>query len=192
MGEPPKATSRILTVPNLFSAARILSIPFVVRAILEPDTSFAGLIALGVVLSTDWVDGTIARATGQISEVGKVLDPVADRLAIAAGLIALVAVGAFPTWAAALILGRDAFLLVAGAVILARHRLRIDVRRVGKIATVSLMLAIGGLSWAGLDGPLADGFAVIGWTCLAVGLVEYYAAAFLYFTDLRRALRGVR
>ena len=54
----------------------------------------------GVVVATDWVDGTIARRTGQVSELGKVLDPVADRLAIAAGLIALVVRGAFPLWAA--------------------------------------------------------------------------------------------
>ena len=68
-----------------------------------------------LVVATDWVDGTIARRTGQVSELGKVLDPVADRLAIAAGLIALVVRGAFPLWAAALILVRDVAVLVAGA-----------------------------------------------------------------------------
>ena len=93
-------------------------------------------------VATDWVDGMVARRTGQVSELGKVLDPVADRLAIAAGLIALVVRGAFPVWAAALILVRD----VRGpggrrVRLLARH-VRLDVRFIGKVATFCLMIAI--------------------------------------------------
>ena len=60
-------------------------IPVFVALIVDEDTTTAGLIVFGVVVATDWVDGTIARRTGQVSELGKVLDPVADRLAIAAG-----------------------------------------------------------------------------------------------------------
>ena len=69
----------------------------------------------GVVVATDWVDGSVARRTGQVSELGKVLDPTADRLAIAAGLIAFVVRGVFPLWAALLILVRDVVVLIAGA-----------------------------------------------------------------------------
>ena len=68
----------------------------------------------GLVVATDWVDGTIARRTGQVSELGKILDPVADRLAIAAGLIALMVRDVFPVWAGLLILVRDAAVLVVG------------------------------------------------------------------------------
>ena len=79
--------------------------------------------------STDWV----ARRTGQVSELGKVLDPVADRLAIASGLIALVIRGAFPLWAALLILVRDAAVLIVGAVVLRRqHPRRRALRRQGR------------------------------------------------------------
>lgn len=184
----PEGADRILTVPNAFSALRILTIPVIVSWILDPERSFVGLLSLGVVLCTDWVDGWLARRTGQVSEFGKLLDPVADRLAIAAGLVALVAVDAFPLPAAIAILGRDALMLVAGLVLLSRHRLRIDVRRVGKIATVSLMLAIGGISWSGLDGPLPEAFAVFGWSCFAVGIAEYYVATFVYVRDARAAL----
>ena len=53
--------------------------------IVDPDTTLAGIVLFGLVVATDWVDGTIARRTGQVSELGKVLDPVADRLAIASG-----------------------------------------------------------------------------------------------------------
>lgn len=188
MTDPLARPDRILTVPNAFSALRIVAIPFVVVWILDPERSFAGLLALGVILCTDWVDGWLARRTGQVSEFGKLLDPVADRIAIAAGIVALVVVGAFPLAAAVAILARDALMLVAGLVLLSRFRLRIDVRRVGKIATVSLMLAIGGISWAGLDGPLPDAFAVFGWSCFAFGIVEYYVAAVAYVRDARAAL----
>ena len=100
-------SSRVLTVPNLISALRIAAIPVFWALIVDEDTSAWGLVLFVVVVATDWVDGTIARRTGQVSELGKVLDPIADRLAIAAGLIALVIRGAFPLWAAALILARD-------------------------------------------------------------------------------------
>lgn len=185
----PQRSSRILTLPNLISALRVATVPIVVALILDADTSFVGLLLLGVVLSTDWVDGTLARRTGQESEVGALLDPVADRLAIAAGLGALATVGAFPAWAATLIIGRDALALVVGLIAFVRRRVRIEIRRVGKIATFALMLAIGGISWSGLGGPLAPGFLVIGWICYAIGIVEYFVAGALYASDLRRAMR---
>ena len=101
----------MLTVPNVISAFRIAMIPVFVALILDEDTTTAGLIVFGVVVATDWVDGTIARRTGQVSDLGKVLDPVADRLAIAAGIIALAIRGVFPVWAAAAILVRDVVVL---------------------------------------------------------------------------------
>ena len=116
---------RVLTVPNVISFLRIALIPFFVLLIVDEDTTFTGLLLFGVVASTDWIDGWIARATGQVTELGKVLDPVADRLAIAAGLIALVVRGAFPLVAALLILVRDVAILLAGLVLLAKTGVRI-------------------------------------------------------------------
>ena len=115
--------------------------------IIDHDTTFAGLVLFGAVVATDWVDGVIARATGQVSELGKVLDPVADRLAIAAGLIALVVRDAFPLWAALLILVRDVAILIAGLVLLSTRCIRIEVRYLGKVATFTLMTAIGFIAW---------------------------------------------
>src|SRR5881409_2928041 len=111
----PARLDRIATVPNLLSLIRILFIPVFVLLILHHGTEAAGLLLLGAVVATDWVDGYIARHTGQVSNVGKVLDPVADRLAIAAGLIALMARNAFPVWAGLLVLVRDGLVVVAGA-----------------------------------------------------------------------------
>jgi cardiolipin synthase len=138
------------------------------------------------------VDGAIARATGQVSEVGKVLDPVADRLAIGAGLIALVVRDAFPMWAALVILARDALVLIAGLLLLSARRVRIEVRYIGKMATFALMAAIGCIAWGNLGYPFAPAFLAIGWVFYAVGIVEYYVAAALYAGDLRAALAAGR
>jgi cardiolipin synthase (CMP-forming) len=185
--EPSPSSSRVLTVPNAISAARIASIPVFVALILDHDTTTAGLILFAIVVATDWIDGLIARRTGQVSDLGKVLDPVADRLAIAAGLIALVLRGIFPLWAAAAILVRDLTVLVGGAVVLVRRGIRLEVRWIGKLATFSLMAAIPMVSWGSLGLPLAAAATVGGWAAYAVGIVEYYVAAFAYLGDIRRA-----
>jgi cardiolipin synthase (CMP-forming) len=180
---------RIATVPNLLSLLRILLIPLFVWLILGEGTEAAGLILLCAVVATDWVDGYIARHTGQVSNLGKVLDPLADRLAIAAGLIAVVIAGAFPLWAALLVLVRDAAVLVVVAVLLVRARIRIDVRWIGKAATLALMAGIPLVSWAGFDLPGAEVTRVAGWILYAVGIVLYYAATWEYAVDIRTALR---
>lgn len=177
----------MLTVPNLISAVRIAMIPVFWALIVDEDTTTWGIVLFGVVVATDWVDGTIARRTGQVSEFGKVLDPVADRAAIAAGLIALVVRGAFPLWAAALILVRDVAVLTAGAV-MATKGLRIEVRWIGKVATFALMLAIPAVSWGSLGLWPAAAALAVGWPIFVLGIVEYYVAAGAYANDLRRAM----
>jgi cardiolipin synthase len=181
---------RIATVPNLLSLLRILLIPVFVMLILNEGTEAAGLILLGVVVSTDWVDGYIARHTGQVSNLGKVLDPVADRLALGAGLITLVVAGAFPLWAALLVLVRDGVILIAGVVLLLRYRLRLDVRWIGKTATLALMAGIPLAAWAGFDLPASGLAAAAGWSLFAIGIVLYYAATAWYAVDVRDALRA--
>ena len=183
-------TDRILTIPNVISFLRIALIPVFFALIVDPDTTSAGLVLFILVVATDWVDGAIARATGQVSELGKVLDPVADRLAIAAGLIALVVRDVFPLWAALLILVRDLAILVAGAVLLARRHARIEVRYIGKVATFALMTSIACIAWGSLGYVLAEAALACGWAIFAAGIVEYYVATALYVGDLRRAWRA--
>src|SRR6476659_3400544 len=102
-GDSAPGSSAILTIPNIISFIRIAFIPVFFVLIINDPTTFWGLVLFGLVVATDWVDGLIARRTGQVSELGKILDPVADRLAIAAALITLVVRDAFPLWAALLI-----------------------------------------------------------------------------------------
>jgi cardiolipin synthase (CMP-forming) len=190
--QTPESLDRIATIPNLLSLIRILMIPVFVLLLLNEGTELAGLLLLGAVVSTDWVDGYIARHTGQVSNLGKVLDPVADRLAIAAALVALVVRDAVPLWAALLVLVRDALVLVAGAVVLVRYRVRLDVRWIGKVATFDLMWGIPMIAWGNFELFLHRPVEIAGWVLYGIGIVLYYAAAVLYAIDLVRGVRQAR
>jgi cardiolipin synthase len=182
--------SRILTLANLLSLLRIALIPVFFALIVGQGTEVAGLLLFAVVASTDWADGYVARRTGQVTEVGKVLDPLADRLAIGAALVAVVLRDAFPLWAAALILVRDVIVVVAGAILLAMRGIRIDVRRGGKAATLLLMIAVPCVAWGALDLPFATPVSVVGWVCYGIGIALSYGITVRYAVDLRRAWSG--
>ncbi|MGH7539495.1 MAG: CDP-alcohol phosphatidyltransferase family protein [Gemmatimonadota bacterium] len=182
------ASSAVVTVPNILSFARIALIPLYCWLTTNEETRLWGIALFAVVVSTDWVDGYVARRIGQVSELGRILDPVADRLAIGAGLLTFAITGVFPFWAALLILLRDVTLLLGGAALLWGRRIRVDVRWIGKIATFSLMAAITWIAWGNAGGPLGEVLLVGGWLAFVVGIVEYYIAAGLYVIDVRNAL----
>ena len=182
------ASSAVVTVPNALSLARIVLIPVFSWLTANEQTRLWGILLFAVVVSTDWVDGYVARRTGQVSELGRILDPVADRLAIGAGLVTFVISGIFPFWGAVLILVRDVAILLGGAVVLWGRDIRVEVRWIGKIATASLMAAIAWIAWGNAGGPLGEVLLVGGWLAFAVGIVEYYVAAGLYAIDVRDAL----
>lgn len=182
---------RVLTVPNLLSAARIALIPVFVLLLADEDVRVWGFVLLGLVQATDWVDGYVARRTGAVTTLGKVLDPVADRLAVAAALITFVVLGIFPLWAALIVLVRDGIITLAVAY-LSLLRIRIDVRWVGKAATFSLMWGIPMIAWGNAGLYLPDMVWTLGWIWFAVGALEYYVAAAAYAMDARRAVAARR
>jgi cardiolipin synthase (CMP-forming) len=186
----PASLNRIGTVPNLISLIRVLLIPMFVGLILHHGTEEAGLLLLGAVVATDWVDGYIARHTGQVSNLGKLLDPVADRLAITAALLAMVARDAFPLWAALLVIVRDGLILVAGVVLLAVYKVRLDVRWIGKAATFGLMVAIPLIAWGNFGLYLHTAARVVGWGSFCLAIILYYGAAAAYAVDVAAAIRA--
>jgi len=135
---------------------------------------------------TDWIDGYLARRLNQVSELGKVLDPLADRLAIATAVIGGMFVDVIPLTLGIAIALREA-LVGAGALFLAGHGRRIDVRPLGKLATFILYGAIPAFYVS--HGALLPGlFAGIAWSFGVVGLVLYWWVAVLYVGDVHRAL----
>src|ERR1700746_444460 len=89
---------RILTVPNAISVARLAGVPVFLWLVLGPKADWWAVGLLVVAGISDWLDGKLARAWNQQSQLGQVLDPAADRLYIAATLIALAVRAIIPWW----------------------------------------------------------------------------------------------
>ena len=108
---------RILTVPNVVTMVRLLCIPLFVWLLFGAHRQTAAAVLLAVLGATDWVDGFVARRFHQVSTLGKVLDPTADRLLVATGVIAIMVYGAVPLWFGIATLARE--VLVAATVLAA-------------------------------------------------------------------------
>jgi cardiolipin synthase (CMP-forming) len=184
--------SRIVTIPNVISLARLACAPVFVW-LLAADEPLAAALLLAVLGATDWVDGWIARRFDQGSELGKVLDPVADRgLLIVAG-VALVLDGSVPLAVGILVLVRE--LLVSGAVLVlaVAGARRIDVQWAGKAGTLSIMFSFPLFLWAdNIGGTMSDVVLGAAWFFAVAGLVFGYYAAITYIPMAREALREGR
>ncbi len=139
-----KGSWRIWTIPNLLSVFRISLIGPIIYLILQDSTlcSHLALVLIFMGVLSDFLDGKIARKFNQISEVGKILDPVADKLAVGAVIIVLVFHRDFPIWAAALVIGRDILILIAGLLWAARYKFVVPSNMLGKwtVFFISLMI----------------------------------------------------
>jgi cardiolipin synthase len=187
-------TDRIVTIPNLLSFARLLGVPVFLWLILGPHADGWAIVLLTISGITDWLDGKIARATGQISRLGQLLDPLADRLYIAATLLGLAIRGIIPWWLVGILLLRDAIL--AGVLaILKRHGVTgLPVHFLGKAATFCLLwgfpFLLLGDSATGAGLTPGDVARVLGWAFAIWGTALYWWAGILYVEQARRVLRG--
>jgi len=103
-----------MNLPTWITLSRLLGVPVILLLLLAP-TPMRAWLATGVFLlaaSTDWVDGYLARRLDQVTEVGKFLDPLVDKLLVLAPLLALIELGEIPAWGVFLILARE--LAIAG------------------------------------------------------------------------------
>ncbi|GBE23722.1 CDP-diacylglycerol--glycerol-3-phosphate 3-phosphatidyltransferase [bacterium BMS3Bbin01] len=180
------AGTLILTIPNLISTMRLLGVGlFAWLAFARGESAAAGWLLLLIGWS-DWIDGYLARRLNQVSELGKVLDPLADRLAIATAVIGGMFVDVIPLSLGIAIALREV-LVGVGALFLAGHGRRIDVRPLGKLATFILYGAIPAF-YVSHGTLLPSLFAGIAWSFGVVGLVLYWWVGVLYVGDARRAL----
>jgi cardiolipin synthase (CMP-forming) len=181
--DPPRPVERvstaIRTVPNAVTLARLLLMPLC--AYLLATGRFGWGIALtAVVGSTDWVDGWLARRTGQVSRLGQLLDPLADRLLIVSVAIALVIQDVVPWQAAVLLLARDLVLLCAWPLLKRRGIEPPEVILLGKAATLVLLIALPVLTLGATGVAVADAARVLGLLGLWAGVVMYYLAGAVY------------
>lgn len=181
-------TDRVVTVPNILSALRLLGVPLFLWLILVPEADWLAILVLAIAGFTDWLDGYLARKWHQISRVGQLLDPVADRLYILATLIGLLLRGIVPLWFVLLLVSRDLIMSVVLAVLKRRGVTGLPVHFVGKAATFCLLYAFPLLLLGDGAGWLADTAKVVGWAFAVWGTALYWWAAVLYIGQARRIM----
>jgi cardiolipin synthase (CMP-forming) len=179
-----QVSSRVLTVPNLISMVRLLLVPVFAVLIVQGQDVWA-LVVLAVSGASDWVDGVLARRLDQVSRLGQVLDPAADRLFILVTLLGLAWRDVVPVWLVAVIVARDA-LLAALLPWLARHGYGpLPVSFAGKAGTFALLYAFPLLLLAEGSGWLGDVAAVTGWAFTWWGVGLYWLAGVQYVAQAR-------
>jgi cardiolipin synthase (CMP-forming) len=188
----PGGTDRILTIPNGISAARLAGVPVFLWLVLGPRTAVADDWAVALLMLaglSDWLDGKIARALNQTSRLGQLLDPAADRLYIAATIVALAIRNIIPWWLVAILALRE--LIVGLALARLKNRTGISglqVSLAGKAATACLLYAFPLLFLGDHPGWGGSVARVIGWAFAIWGSTLYWQSALLYLTQVRRLL----
>ena len=185
------ALDRVVTIPNALSVARLVGVPVFLWLVLGPHADAWAVAVLIASAATDWLDGKLARALHQQSRLGEAHDPAADRLYIAATLVALAVRGIIPWWLFALLVVRE--LVVAGALGLLKRRMgfgTLQVSFAGKTATLCLLYAFPLLLLGTYAGTWAEIARIIGWAFAVWGTALYWWAAALYLTQTRALLTG--
>lgn len=188
----PSYTDNIFTIPNIMSMIRLLCIPLFLYLLFGRDNRAGAVWLLGGLGATDWIDGYIARRFNQVSELGKILDPTADRLMFIVGLAGMIIDEAGPVWFYWLVVARE--VLFGGTVLIATiaGMKRFDVTWWGKLATFLLMFAIPGLLIGSSDLWLRTPFNIAAWLLAIPGIAISYWTAIAYIPVLRRNLREGR
>jgi cardiolipin synthase (CMP-forming) len=187
-----REVGRVLTLPNVLSFARLAGVPLFLWLVLGPKADGLAIIVLLVAGFTDWLDGQLARRLGQVSSLGKLLDPFADRLYILAVLVGLALRDVIPVWLAVLVPLRD--VLLAGLLALLRQHGYgpLPVHFLGKAATFCLLYAFPLLFLGDGTGTLAAVAKVVGWAFAIWGTGLYWWAGVLYGYQAYQLLRHGR
>jgi cardiolipin synthase len=186
----PGETTRVLTVPNLLSLFRIAGVPVFLWLALGPEADGWALVVLMLSGISDYFDGKLARKWGQISPLGRLLDPAADRLYIVAVVVALALRDIVPVWLAVVLLSRDVFLTLFYPALRRRGYGPLPVHFLGKAATFNLLYAFPLLLLGDGTGTIATLADVFGWAFTVWGTCLYWWAGFLYVVQVRQLLRA--
>ena len=182
---------QLVTVPNLFTLARLVCIPFFVWLLVVQDRPLAAAWVLGLVGATDWIDGYLARRLGQVTTIGKIFDPVVDRFLIATTVVCAITEGFAPLWFTVVVLIREAAVTALVGYVTARTGKRIDVTYIGKCAAFAVMWAF---PWFLAADALHDGlwrsfFGFGAWISAGAGIVFGAWSLGQYFQLARRTTR---
>ncbi|MFI5959882.1 CDP-alcohol phosphatidyltransferase family protein [Cryptosporangium sp. NPDC051539] len=188
----PAVTARVLTVPNALSALRLLGVPVFIYLVLVLHADLLALLVLVVSGFSDWLDGALARAWGQVSRIGQLLDPLADRLYVFTTVLTFAIRDIIPWWLALALIVRDGVLWIALLVLRRYGYEALPVHYVGKAATFNLLYAFPLLLLGGQDGIVGTVSMPIGWAFAIWGVGLYWWAAVLYVFQTGQLVRLAR
>lgn len=198
VGTSENPSTQVFTVANVITFCRLgLTIAFLLLFAAGHERTIA-LVCYVVAATTDFLDGQVARRTQTVSWLGKIMDPIMDRILLFTGVLGLLIVGELPLWVPVFVIGRDVYLAV-GSLVLQHYRRRpVDVAYVGKAATALLMFGFCNLL---LGLPVVDGLSLVDVAWLpglndlsaAVGIFFVYAGVVCSFvTAIVYTVEGVR
>ncbi|WP_235780322.1 CDP-alcohol phosphatidyltransferase family protein [Sinomonas notoginsengisoli] len=190
-GNERAETSAVLTMPNVITVLRFLGVPLFMWLVLAQKEYGWAVAVLAIMGSTDWVDGYVARRLGQVSALGRVLDPAADRLALIAVALTLVLGGVVQWWYLAALLVPDLVLGTASMFYFRSHP-DLPVSKIGKVRTAFLLIGTPLLVLSKLSVPGAAGYSAAAWALLILGLIGHWIAAVNYFRAIVAKGRPVR
>jgi len=182
----PDHSHDIYTVANIITVLRLILVPLFFSVMLTGRNDALAFVLFVTAASTDWLDGRIARRTGTVTAIGKAIDPLVDRLLLAAGVIGLYLDDRLPAWIMVVLVMRDVYLLY-GAWRLEHHHLRMPVTFAGKTATA---LLLGGFSLMILDWPMVTlaGSAVLAGLLIVYTGIAFSLATAVHYTVLARRM----
>lgn len=180
---------QLRTLPNLLSLLRLALVP-VFLVLIVTGHSISAFLVLAVASFTDWLDGYLARKLNQVTRVGALLDPAADRLYIFATLIGLAVTGSIPAWLPVVVIARDVLLAFAIPVLASRNYGPLPVHFFGKAGTFALLYAFPLLLLA--DWWVAAQFVILplAWAFALWGVALYWYAGFLYVKQVVQLVKS--
>jgi cardiolipin synthase len=181
----------VINVPNLLSILRIALVPVFLWFLLD-EFFLAAIVVLAIAGLTDFLDGYLARKLNQITKLGKMLDPVADRLYIFATLLALSVTGYVPWWLAALVILRDVLMLISLPVLASVGYKSLPVHYLGKASTFALLYSFPLLLMGKIFTEAAFIITPIAWAFALWGVALYWWSGFVYLWQLVLLIREER
>jgi cardiolipin synthase (CMP-forming) len=202
--DPVDHSRDIYTVANIITLLRLMLVPFFFAALIRGGHDFGAFLLYATAASTDWLDGQIARRTGTVTTLGKAIDPLVDRLLIAAGVFGLWFVDRLPGWIVIVLVARDVYLGYGAWKLEQNYHIRLPVTWLGKLTTATLMVGFADLvlGWPMIPGAgLVDAAALPGLGARSViagiwfiyaGIICSLAAAIQYSIVYLKTVRDVR
>ena len=191
LGRPVAPIPRVVTLPNALSALRLIGVPVFVWLLLTGRDGWA-VTLLFVSGFTDYLDGLLARRWNQVSRLGQLLDPAADRLYILSTLLGLAYRGVIPWWLTGLLICRDAVLTLTLPVLRYYGYGPLPVHFLGKAATFNLLCAFPFLLLGQVGGAVGAIALGLGWALAIWGAVLYGWAGWLYLQQVARVVALAR